>query len=567
MENSSNNHAEPDALATVLKPIGRALSLYRWEVAPLAAASGSYIVLDAAAFSHLLATALALLVAGLIARAWWSPQAFKRHGAQRQLMRMLYGWPILSEHLGLAPVRNGEPQHPKPLSSDLIAPGCMRLVVRIPSGLSLTDFKRQAEALGAGFGASSCSVSGDPRRANEAILDLIGTSNSLFDGTDPKTVLSELKPGLPVGTPVLMGQLATAEPLRVPLLGNHWLLSGQSGGGKSVAVQSLCAHLALSDMTALWLIDPKRTELTYWRDVAARLETDNTEAIEQMLRDLIAEMEKRFTYMEENTLRTLEPSATFPHIVLVLEEIASLTASEDTKKNKQFIALLMQLAQKARASSISLCLITQYPKSTVLDSSIVNLMGTRFAFRASGETMSNVCLGDDVAKEYGISASRIGNEHKGMFYIAGEAQAPRLARSFWITDEQLKAIAKTAKAFRGVLPPFEAPNATDLLDEADATPQRSNASPFKEIAGGLSGLSEPLPQVIGDALDAWAEAGGVAADSFPPPPGEAEVLSGCPTHIHTRGRDAIARAMACPRCGAYWHLEDLSEPLPPEEAA
>jgi hypothetical protein len=168
--------------------------------------------------------------------------------------------------------------------------------------------------------------------------------------------------------------------------------------------------------------------------------------------------------------------------------------------------------------------------------------------------MSNVCLGDDVAKEYGISASRIGNDMKGMFYIAGEAQAPRLARSYFLKDEALTALAKEAKAFRGVLPPFEAKNATDLLDEADATPQRSGSSPFKENWSGKGGLFEPLPQVIGDALDAWAEGGGQASDDLPLRPGGATVIYGCPDHIGKRGKAAIEAAEACPWC-PYWPVE------------
>ena len=58
--------------------------------------------------------------------------------------------------------------------------------------------------------------------------------------------------------------------VHVTLAERNMLIGGEPGGGKSVALQLVVAHGALSRDCRLILVDGKRVELGLWRDCAHR---------------------------------------------------------------------------------------------------------------------------------------------------------------------------------------------------------------------------------------------------------------------------------------------------------
>src|SRR5262249_46287265 len=70
--------------------------------------------------------------------------------------------------------------------------------------------------------------------------------------------------------PVHIGIDEIGRPVHLNLGERNVLIGGESGGGKSVALQLLVAHAALAADCGLVLFDGKLVELGLWRDCAER---------------------------------------------------------------------------------------------------------------------------------------------------------------------------------------------------------------------------------------------------------------------------------------------------------
>ena len=83
---------------------------------------------------------------------------------------------------------------------------------------------------------------------------------------------SQTLPGRPLSIwqPVHLGTDEMGQQVHVTLAERNMLIGGEPGGGKSVALQLVVAHGALSPDCRLVLVDGKRVELGLWRDCAQR---------------------------------------------------------------------------------------------------------------------------------------------------------------------------------------------------------------------------------------------------------------------------------------------------------
>src|SRR5258705_7354863 len=75
---------------------------------------------------------------------------------------------------------------------------------------------------------------------------------------------------LSIWNPVHLGTDELGRRVEVTLAERNMLIGGEPGSGKSVALQLIVAHGALSPDCRLILTDGKRVELGLWRDCAER---------------------------------------------------------------------------------------------------------------------------------------------------------------------------------------------------------------------------------------------------------------------------------------------------------
>lgn len=210
----------------------------------------------------------------------------------------------------------------------------------------------------------------------------------------------------------ISGNPIIAELTKMP----HLLIAGATGSGKSVCINSIITSLlfkATPDEVKFLLVDPKRVELTNFRDIPHLLSPVITDAkiAALALKKLIDEMDKRYEILAEEGAQNIEMynrivdeynqeikndkdtkeedlKKNMPYIVLVIDELADLMLLAKGSVEES----LRRLAQLARAVGIHLILATQRPSVDVITGVIKANFPTRIAFQVISQVDSRTIL-------------------------------------------------------------------------------------------------------------------------------------------------------------------------------
>ena len=220
----------------------------------------------------------------------------------------------------------------------------------------------------------------------------------------------------------------------------HLLVAGATGMGKSVGLNAMILSVlykAKPDEVRIIMIDPKIVELAIYADIPHLLTpviTDMNEAA-SALWWCVNEMERRYSLLAKFGVRNidgfndklkkskdkgeplLDPSfnkntaeegeeapelEALPLIMLVIDEYADMLgalAQEDRAKAKRVEALIIRLAQKARAAGIHIIIATQRPSVDVITGLIKSNVPTRIAFKVSSKVDSRTILDQGGAEQ------------------------------------------------------------------------------------------------------------------------------------------------------------------------
>lgn len=168
----------------------------------------------------------------------------------------------------------------------------------------------------------------------------------------------------------------------------HLLIAGATGSGKSVIVNWLIYQAIQRNCraTQLILIDPKRVELSMYRDLphTIRYASEPLEMVEA-LRYAMERCEQRYTEMQRQGVRKY----TGGDIWVVIDEFADLM----TTNGKIVKPLIQRLAQIGRAAKVHIVLATQTPIAKVIPTEIKCNFDARFGLRARSAQDSINILG------------------------------------------------------------------------------------------------------------------------------------------------------------------------------
>jgi S-DNA-T family DNA segregation ATPase FtsK/SpoIIIE len=185
----------------------------------------------------------------------------------------------------------------------------------------------------------------------------------------------------------------------------HLLVAGQTGSGKSVMINTILTSLLYRNSPAdlkLILVDPKQVELKPYDEIPHLLTPVITEPEKciSALKWAVAEMERRYRALAEVRKRNigeyndLKKEEGMPYIVIVIDELADLMmmAARDVE------ALIVRIAQKARAVGIHLVLATQRPSVDVITGLIKANIPARIAFTTASQVDSRTII-DQIGAE------------------------------------------------------------------------------------------------------------------------------------------------------------------------
>ena len=271
---------------------------------------------------------------------------------------------------------------------------------------------------------------------------------------------------LSIWQPVHLGTDEIGAVVRITLAERNMLIGGEPGSGKSVALQLVVAHGALSPDCRLVLVDGKRVELGLWRRCAERfIGPSIDEAIETMhwLQGLIDERTDLLLQMRK---RKVTPDLGWPVYLMPVDEVAYFSATVGTSvQQKAFNAANRDVVARGRAPGIIAVEATQRPSADIIPTSLRDLFGYRWAFRCSTEASSDTILGHGWASK-GYTAEEIDPQARGVSWLRAEDGIPRRIKAAYLTDDHIIALAEHAAALRTVSQP--------------ATSERGKVIPLRE---------------------------------------------------------------------------------------
>ena len=411
-------HPLADAAATLIVVIWLGLG---WPgVAGLALAAGAALaglrVIQPEWFARFVATPV---------RDWWRWWFYRRR------------WKAAMTLAGLAPDYRGQPM--LPVLDRVHRAGAVDLVrVGLVTGQAPADFADQVENLAHAFGARLCRVR--DLAPGVLMLELV-RADTLADPIPALPISGEVDlAGLPVG------RCEDGSPWRLRLASTHVLIAGATGSGKGSVIWSLIRALLpaiAAGWVQVWAIDPKRMELSFGRALFHRYACQATAMVE-LLEAAVAEMHDRAEQFGGRT-RTFTPSTAFPFLVILVDELAFLTAYQPERDlRKRAEAAIATLTSQGRSVGVCVVGALQDPRKDVI--SLRNLFSTRIALRLDESDQVDMVLGDG-ARDRGALADQISpvpGTGAGVGYVRLEASPdPVRVRAAYVTDDDICAMAAT----------------------------------------------------------------------------------------------------------------------------
>jgi S-DNA-T family DNA segregation ATPase FtsK/SpoIIIE len=206
----------------------------------------------------------------------------------------------------------------------------------------------------------------------------------------------------------------------------------------------------LGGWVRVWALDPKRMELSFGRDLFTRY-ADTADAMVRLLEDAVTEMHDRAAQFGGVT-RTFTPSAAFPFLVVLIDELAFLTAYQPERDlRKRAEAAIATLTSQGRSVGVCVVGALQDPRKDVI--SLRNLFPTRIALRLDESDQVDMVLGEG-ARDRGAVADEISplpETGAGVGYVRLEG-SPHVVRvrAAFVSDDDIHAMTEAA-AYYGEL--------------------------------------------------------------------------------------------------------------------
>lgn len=262
----------------------------------------------------------------------------------------------------------------------------------------------------------------------------------------------------------------------------HMLIAGSTGSGKTICLNSIVLSLLYQhspNTLKFILIDPKRVEFPVYSDIPhllASIVVDVQKSIDA-LKWAVSEMERRFELLSSLRVRDIQAfnsdkkivsqHGPLPYIVIIVDELADLMSS----RGREMEALIVRLAQMARAVGIHLVLATQRPSVEVITGLIKANITSRIAFQVASQVDSRTVL--DMAG----AEKLLGNGD--MLYLSGDASKPKRVQGAYVTEREVRRVADYLREERERMNQDNASgndNAEERINEASFSPDLWNQS-------------------------------------------------------------------------------------------
>lgn len=395
-----------------------------------------------------LIAAVVVLTLGLVVWRLWHRASYRRYAAVPLLtvIRSAYyrvRWPRIARSVDLvvheqdlrraggSGARRSTGECVRVLKVRATGHGTDRLLLRLPDGLVPADVAVRAEAIAHATRCLHARVRAD--RPGRCWLEL-ARRDTLRHVVEPLPAMRVVDlAAVPVGS------REDGARWQLKLAGTHLLVAGATGAGKSSVLWSLLqgvAHSLASGDVQIWAVDPKGgMELRPGRALFTRYEDASPEDMCRLLEDLVALKDARSKELAESGARVHHREPTSPHVIAILDELATLTAFADRSVTRRIDTALGLLLTQGRACGITVVAAVQDPGKDIVGWR--DLFPTRVAMRLDNPVQVAMVLGDS-ARDDGARADEISELTPGVAYVRtdGTREIVR-ARAAYLDDQAI----------------------------------------------------------------------------------------------------------------------------------
>lgn len=342
------------------------------------------------------------------------------------------------------------------------------LHVRLLHGQTPADLAERAEGLRHVFSAHRCTV----------IEDGPGRVRVVFYNRDPLTKLIPIitPDSLPALDGLTVGRAEDGTDYAIHLIGRHLLIAGASGAGKGSVLWSVIRALApavAAGTVRLRGVDPKGgMELYPGRALFGDYADEDLADMVALLERAVADMHARKKRLKAAGQRVFIPSTTDPLEVIVVDELAFLTAYAPKDIKLKVAAAVQVLLSQGRAVGYSVVAALQDPRKDVLP--FRDLFTYRIALRLAEDSHVDMVLGDG-ALDRGAACHLIPASLPGVGFVHVEgAHEPVRVRFTYLDDNDITATAQEWPAPGQASTPA-AGRVIDLTDPPSRPPRPTDA--------------------------------------------------------------------------------------------
>ncbi|MBC3194154.1 cell division protein FtsK [Pseudonocardia sp. C8] len=428
------------------RPAGREFLALAWLARHPGFVAGPLLVLGLALTVGPLATAALLGGLALAVVVWHRahPASFDRFAGpwlraswRRWTVYRGRRWARLMADCGLSREHRhtGETLVPRVLRVRSCSPSIDTVYVRLVRGQDVTFWQEKASVLWEALIAHRVAIT----RHRPGVVAVVIEWELPFTRTIPAPDIPDHVDDVDLGA-VEIGDNERGEPFTAPVIGGHRLVAGASGSGKGSLLWSTLRGIGpcLRDgVVRVWMVDLKGgVETEQGAPLFHRYATTMPDALE-LLTEFRDAMRDRQDDMREQGIRACTPSVGTPVELLVIDEMAMLTAYGDRSAVRDALRLLAEIMTQGRASLFAVHGYLQEPSKDVLD--VRELFTQRICLGVTAASHVDMVLGDG-ARERGALADEIPGDdrHAGIgFVIDKGSRLPVRFRAAYVGDDDI----------------------------------------------------------------------------------------------------------------------------------
>ncbi len=331
--------------------------------------------------------------------------------------------------------RTGQLLVPRIVRVRSVTPSIDVLTVRIVRGQEPALFIKASEALADALGAHQVAVT----RTRPGVVTIVVERRMPFDrALDAPEIPDSVEQ---VDLRALdVGDNEYGAPFLLRIKGKQVLVVGASGAGKGSLLWGplrAMGPMIRAGLVRLWVIDLKGgVETERGEKLFHRWATTLPEAV-TLLTDFRDAMVERQAWMRAEKLRDCPIGFDTPYELLIIDELAMLTAYGDPKSVRLAHQLLSQVLTQTRATGQSVMAYVQEPTKDIVE--VRDLFTLRICLGVTTASHVEMALGEG-ARERGALADQIPGdpEHAGIgFVIDDVSRLPVRFRAGWVTDADI----------------------------------------------------------------------------------------------------------------------------------